>query len=198
MYNPDGRSATSVSDGTNLPNLAEIYYLYYDVCVDRESGFDKSNLKPWTALRGQFQFCVQQQEADTSVNQFTKSKLLNSTTDLDWYKTIKNNTTAFCTKVEGEKDDFCIAESVMQGLSIQMGSIFNTSATFSDMNRTDIEYSTEWGPRLARAIFGGTSDTEPLCPVEQKGNGWGSVIVQIGEYGFQKTLAGIAHSLSDA
>ncbi|KAF2179178.1 hypothetical protein K469DRAFT_694882 [Zopfia rhizophila CBS 207.26] len=39
-YIAEGQSAaismptTSVSNGTNLPNLAEIYYLYYDVCID--------------------------------------------------------------------------------------------------------------------------------------------------------------------
>ncbi|KAF2179179.1 hypothetical protein K469DRAFT_320237 [Zopfia rhizophila CBS 207.26] len=88
----------------------------------------------------------------------------------------------------------------MESLSIQMSSIFNTSAFFSNMNRTDIRYSNEWGPRLTSAVFGGDSDTAPDCPVERRGNGWQNPnpYVLIREYGFQTTLAGIANSLSDA
>ncbi|CAO2647371.1 Nn.00g082930.m01.CDS01 [Neocucurbitaria sp. VM-36] len=191
--------ATSASDGTNLPNLAEIYYLHNDVCIDRESEFDKTDPGRWRALKGQFQFCVQKQEAETSNGGFSTTKLLSSTTSLDWYRTTKYDNSAFCTKVESEMEDFCVAESVIDSLSIQMSSIFNTTASFSDMNRTDITYNSEWGPRLTRAVFGEGSDTEPSCPVKTQRSGGQNPnpFVLIGEYGFQSLLGDIAHSLSD-
>ncbi|KAF2123016.1 hypothetical protein BDV96DRAFT_639567 [Lophiotrema nucula] len=209
VYVIEGQSAaapaTSVSDGTNLPNLAEIYYLYYNVCNDRASAFNKSDPTRWTAFRGQFQLCVQSQEANTTETRASNTTLLNSTANLDWYKTTKHDESAFCTKVKGEKEDFCVAESVMQSLSFQMLSIFNTTATYSDMNRSDIRYSTEWGPRLAQPVLGDLErepGDPPYCPslVKLSSRSWGGVdpYIKVGEYGFGTTLSGIAHSLSDA
>lgn len=198
VYLPEGKPAapsmraTSVSNGTDLPSLAEIYYFFYDVCVDKESGFNKSNSRPWRAFEGRFQFCIQNHTASTTETQLSSSTIHNSTASLEWYKTNKNNESAFCTKVDSEKEDFCVGESLMESLSIQINSVFNTSADFSDLNRTNINYSTDWGPMLTPAVFGAA------CPTEQRKRSWGGPIDNpTAEDRFGFTLERIARSLSD-
>lgn len=210
VYRVDGQSAstsmpaTSTSDGTTLPSLAEIYQLYYDVCVDRGSGFNQSNPKHWKAIKGQIQFCVQKLESNTYKDGVTSTKVLERKTNLDWYKTTKQNQSTFCTKVESEETDFCVSEMVMQSISHQLTPIFNATAYFSHENRTDIMYSSEWARGLTRSVFGGSIDTVPWCPrskISQLPNSGGQTpdkLVVNAVDGLYKRLNDIAQSLSHA
>ena len=174
VYAAEGQSnltvmpTTSVSNGTNLPNIAEIYYLYYDVCRDRDSMFDKRDPGRWTALKGQFQFCVQHipqiwYNRLNANSEARYSTALNSSTNLNWYRTTKNHTAAFCTRVDSEEEDFCVGESVMESLGLKMSSIFNTTTIFTDLNLTDITYSAKWGPKLVDDILGARDSTSFPC-----------------------------------
>lgn len=205
VYFAQGQSApasmptTSISDGTNLPSLAEVYLLYYDVCKGRTGGFQTKEPKRWTALKGQFQFCIKEEEAVATTEDFVKMGTRSMTTNLNWYKTMKNSTSAFCTKVKSEKEDFCVSESIMEYLSLEMSKIYNTKASFHDMNRTDMVYGSEMTPPLTRPVFGGSRDTEPLCPKPKQSSGGGQnedPNVYIGENGFRRTLEGVAMHLS--
>ena len=206
VYVAEGRSdaaampTTSVSDGTNLANLAEVYFLYYDVCRGRNSGFDKKDPGRWVAIRGQFQFCVQELNATSKIMyDIDKETIIRSTTNLDWNETSKNNTAAFCTKVDGEKEDFCVGESAMERLALEMSSVFNTTADFSDLNRTDIVYSAEWVPYLTEDVFADDDDTSPSCPVEQasrSGRQKRNPFETGGEDGFYRNLVKVADALS--
>ncbi|KAF2648545.1 hypothetical protein K491DRAFT_241619 [Lophiostoma macrostomum CBS 122681] len=190
---------TSAADGTNLPSLAEIYYLYYDTCRDGSSSnaaLSKSDATRWSAFQGSYQICMQTQSSTTSPTQFSDSTLLSSSTALNWYQTTKYNESAFCTKVEDEADDFCVAESVMQELSRQMGDVFNISAQFDRPDRSDIKYSSEWGPYLADAVLGAPCP-DPVATRSRRswggGNPYDAPLAR-----FKSSLDGIASSLSDA
>jgi hypothetical protein len=173
--------ATSVSDGTTLPNLAEVYYLFYDGCADSDV-MDKSNITLWKAYKGKFQFCIQTLNASTKLgNEIgTNMFLMDSTADLNWKPAIRDNSSAFCTSVHGENKDFCVSEPFMQRLAFHMNLIFNTTAIFSNPNRSDILYSSEWGPLLVEQLYRycGRSD----IPFSK---------------GFPEALEGIAHSLTN-
>ncbi|KAF2995327.1 hypothetical protein E8E13_001031 [Curvularia kusanoi] len=156
--------ATSISDGTNLPNLAEVYYLFYDPCVD-SAGVDKSNMTHWRAYKGRFQFCIQTLKAisdsaskDGLTKDGTTMTLINSAANLDWNQATRGNYSAFCTKVDGEEEDFCVSEALMQSLASHMSSIFNTTAIFNDSDLRDIQYSSEWGPLLTGPIYRNCAD----------------------------------------
>jgi hypothetical protein len=199
---PPSLLKTSAKEDTNLPDLAEIYYLYYDVCVDRPSEFNKADRKYWKAFKGRFQFCLQTLSSERP-DASTSPQIMYDKADLDWYKTTKFNETAFCTKVESEKEDFCVSESVMESLSTQLNSFFNATAFFNDSNRETIRYSSEYGPILTHDIFGGTRDTMPFCGTmfsSRPANGWSNPD-PYGHYGlpgFSDRLRSVADSLNFA
>lgn len=124
------------------------------MCHHRGSQFNKKDPKRWQAHKIQFQFCIHNLTSQKFDNGLSETFQDGSETRLDWYKTTKYNESAFCTKVDSEPDDFCVGESLMESLSHQMSYIFNATVYFSDENRTDLRYSSEWGPRLTPDIFG--------------------------------------------
>ncbi|KAF2635300.1 hypothetical protein P280DRAFT_473857, partial [Massarina eburnea CBS 473.64] len=201
--------ATSVSNGTSLPNLAEIYYLYYDACKDGPSAFNKSDPTRWQALKGHLQFCINRLDSTTSgPSLYSDTKLLSSTADLNWYTTNKANSgRTLCTKIEGENDEFCVAESFMESLSKQISGIFNTTAYFSDTNLSDIKYSTALGKTLAKTVFGCTTTatrqenkrvSQSTTPRDTSRRSWGGPHEEItGQIGFDRLLAEISQTLSD-
>ncbi|KAF2731982.1 hypothetical protein EJ04DRAFT_352610 [Polyplosphaeria fusca] len=175
---------TSASDGANLPALAEVYYLFYDSCVDRDI-FDLSNTTFWKAYKGTFQFCAQTINATTASpydDTFTSTMtLIDSTTNLKWtQKTQYGNISHFCTALDGEEEDFCVSEPFMQRLAFQMNLMFNSTAIFRNANRTDIRYSSEWGPLLADLVY--ENGCDPIFTHDIK---------------FQDMLEGIGQSLTD-
>lgn len=189
---PNSLPKTSAMNGTNLPDLSEIYYLFYDICVDQQSVFNKTDIKRWKAFKGRFQFCVHVMESDTTHHSGTRQTVIGTKENLTWYKTNQFNETSFCTKVESEKEDFCVSESLMESLSTQMSSMFNVTAFFNDSNRDTIIYSSEWGPILTHDIFAGIRDTEPFCPEEP--NPQLHVYHQLG--GFASRLDSVGASLN--
>lgn len=189
---------TSFSNDTNLPNLAEVYYLYYDGCIDRHSGFNKTDPQRWKAFKGRLQFCLQTVEANFETS--TKSTIVASEANIEWYETTKFNETAFCTKVESEKEDFCVSESVMESLSIQLNSIFNVTMFFNPSSRETITYNSEWGPILTHDIFGDSRETTAVCDVKRGRSGGQNPnpFELVGLYGFEMRIQNVANSLTNA
>jgi hypothetical protein len=201
--NATGMPTTSAGDGTNLPSLATIYFLYYDSCRGDKQGFDKKDPGRWTALKGDFQMCVQKYKLETQDRTAISPpiKPTTSTTSLWWNKTTKEDTPAYCTNVD--EDEFCVGEPVMDKLASKMSRAFNATADFSVENRFDIVYSAQWVPKLTNTAFGGSDDIKPLeCHAEQSGSGWQSGGQHAdpfsggGEFEFRVLLEGIADSLS--
>lgn len=189
---------TSVSNDTNLPNLAEIYYLYYDGCIDRLSGGNKTDPQRWKAFKGRLQFCLQTVEASHEFS--TNTTIVASEANLAWYKTTKFNETAFCTKVESENEDFCVSESLMESLSMQLNSIFNVTALFNYSNGDTIRYNSEWGPILTHDVFGSPGETMPICGMKRgSSNGHNpDPNERTGLYGFERRIQTVADSLTTA
>jgi hypothetical protein len=174
--------ATSVSNGTNLPNLAEIYYLFYDPCAD-PNAFNKSNITHWKAYKGTFQFCIQTLNASkvsTSNNGATTMTLINSRVDLNWNATTRDGGSTFCTIVNGEETEFCVSEPLMKKLAIHINRIFNATADFSESDHSNDIYNTEWGPLLIKQLYKYCGDSH-------------SAFI----WGFQDTLEGVTHSLTN-
>lgn len=147
---------SSVREGTNLPSLAEIYFLYYDTKAD-PGGFDQANRTNWRAFRGTFQLCIQTlnatQSSSRSGHAGVEMTLVQSTANIQWDKTTKFNTSAFCTRPKGESEDFCISDQYMQKLAFHMNRVFNATASFDGSDHNKFRYSSEWGPYLVKPIY---------------------------------------------
>jgi hypothetical protein len=192
---------TSSSNGTNLPNLAEIYSLYYDRCVDRGSSIDTTDPRGWKAFKGRLQFCVQTMNASYASGRDPTPKILHQDPNLHWYTTTKRKETAFCTKIEQEKDDFCVAESVMLSLSSQLNSVFNVTALFNASDSQGIRYSSEWGTILAHDSLGEYKEVPRLCTKQQRRGSAGqnpNPFSRHGLYGFEERLGSVATTLTNA
>jgi hypothetical protein len=168
---PQSRPKTSADSNTNLPDLFNVYYMFNNACIDRLSQSSSLDPTSWKAYKGRLQFCVQTLDTDQFAGSMQpNTKVVAAQTGLSWLQAVRSNETAFCTKVDGESDEYCVEESLMQSISMQMGYMFDASATIDASDRSTIVYSSELAAVLLKEVLGETWQGSPLCD-SKRGSG---------------------------
>ncbi len=188
---------TSTSNTTNLANIAEVFYLYYDPCLDTSEELEDKNPidnkrdpRPWIALKGQLQLCIQELEVYSSSDGFTSTKVVSAKSDIQWNNLGSDRSTSqYCTHMNSTGQEFCTSELAIAGISRVISHIFNTDASYNTVNISDLYHPTQFGPFLTQYILEANTTSSGLnCSFDSENRSG---------QGLFKVLKPIAQRLSD-
>jgi hypothetical protein len=189
---------TSAESNTNLPDLFNVYYIFNDGCIDRLSSAKGLDPMSWKAYKGRLQFCIQTLETSRFAESLDmNTKVITAQTGLSWVETVRFNETAFCARVDGENDEYCVGESLMRSISVQMGYMFDASATIDPSDRSTIIYSSEFAAVLLQEVLGESWNGSPLCESRRGAAGQNpDPFFRYALQGFRLRLESIGNSLT--
>jgi hypothetical protein len=120
-------SAETKANDKGLPNLAEVYVVYYPSCNGtlRLSG-NESDAKSWRALKGTFKLCLQTLESNTTDGK-TNTTIVNEWTDI--FARVKDvEEDMYCAQI-GQEPKSCAGANQWSNYGKQIAEIFNGSAS---------------------------------------------------------------------
>ena len=174
--------------------------MYNKGCIDNLSGSNGLDSASWRAYIGRMQFCVHTLKTNKLGPMSDPTTIVTATkTDLNWSRTTRFNETAFCTRIENEPDEFCVGESLIESISMQMAYMFDATAVIDPSDRSTIIYSSEFAAVLLKEVMGETWKGSPLCDMRRAAGGQNpNPFTYEGLQGFRLRLERMGGSLTHA
>jgi hypothetical protein len=127
LYFDGGVHSTPNETNKNIPDLAQLYIVYYPVCEPLT----------WKAFKGTLSLCLQNLSS-TVANSTMRTTILQNTSDVDWQYQFTPNISGsgsflqshmFCGRYNDASEDYCIHGQYLNGHGWELARYFNGSAS---------------------------------------------------------------------